>query len=311
MNLAQAKEQYLNDYKDRIGLASRAGRKITSYNSLSAELDKALEPLDTRLGIDKLDKVQVQKLTRHWMREAGKKNGISERTAWNKIAAFKSMLGFLDDKDDGFVMPKGTKKLFAECRPTKSAAVPEIDYDALKAVLGVSSRVRVYGLLALNCGAYQCDISDYADSNRQGDYLVWSRGKTSHQSNLVLHHYLWNETRSLLDNNKRWNPGNLLLCNDHLESLVHHQVGKRSTDAIGLTWNRACKQMGVRIPFKNLRKYGATAIARIASLDVQRMYRGETLPGSAGAYVAQDFYGKLTPALKDWEGELQAAGVLG
>jgi len=129
---------------------------------------------------------------------------------------------------------------------------------------------------------------------------------------VMLTHFIWPETKKLLDvyaadeNNEL----NLWLLNNNDRPLwrqePHHT---RPVCNISTEYYRALAKAGVRLPFEQLRKFGATDADGV-SREIQEMYRGERRQGSSRVYVLKDFTGQLTTFLKGWADKLRADGVL-
>ncbi len=300
--ITEAAEMYLESYRDRVGIKGGMGRQAVTYNTIAYDLKRAIIPIQD-LDICTLGRPDVEKMCKYWMR-----TDLAPRTIWKMISSFKGLLDWADSDVPCYTQPKGLTKLWAECRPSKKRLAPisEFDADALgKLLAGANDQVRLYALLGLNAGMYQTDISDLTPENVRGDTIAWSRSKTEHQSDLVMYHRLWPQTKVLIEKLTRKNGFDRLLVTSHGTPLVTRTVGQRDADSISQAWHRACKSAGVEISFRDLRKWGASAIARLADLDTQRMYRGEVIKGSSKDYVLQAFEAKLTPALVKWHQELQ------
>lgn len=131
---------------------------------------------------------------------------------------------------------------------------------------------------------------------------------------VLLTYYVWPETLKLLEAHAapEQNPWNLWRLNEDGMPLwrqePHH---KRPLDNISTAYYRAAAaEAGVRLPFKEMRKFGATQCESMGTIEVQQMYRGERRSGPSRVYVLADFVGKLTPFLKAWAERLRADGVL-
>ena len=319
-----AKDRFLGDFQERIGKGSRYGRSAVTYNTLKRELDAALRPIDVDRSVEHLTIAAVRGVCNYWTDLS--ERGISGRTAENRVNAFRQFLRAMDeDESYGFRMPRGAMAAFAECKASRPEdQITPLDYDRLRAVLRcLSDECRLHLLLALNCGMYPEDISaltpealvDEKGQPHTGGrdvYLKWRRSKTKRVNQFYAFHWLWPETVKLLDKCRA--PANAhgrLLLNLRGRPLTSNEAGKGRTDTIGMNYRRRCRTAVVTaIPFLQLRKWGATAIARLASVDVQMMYRAERPKGSSNDYVLLDFVGKLQPALRDWRRELIAARIL-
>ena len=305
ITVRQATEGYIESKRARVGLHGKFGRAAATVTTIMSDTRRAIGPI-ADLDICTLRHANIELAVGHWMGQP-----IAPRTAYKYVSAISNLLKWAGDNLPCFDMPKGVVGLFVESRPTprqmRSKDISEFDGKALSKVLAVApDAVRLYCLLALNTGMYQADISDLTPADLVGEYVVWSRSKTEHQSDITSRHWLWPETRKLIERcRSHQNAHSRLLVTTHGTPLVSRStVGCRGSDSIGQAWHRACRQAHVEIAFKDLRKWGASAIARIDSMDVQRMYRGEVIRGSSAAYVAQAYEARLTPALAQWHSEL-------
>lgn len=317
MTIAQAKEAFLSSYKDRLNKSGKFGRGVPSYNNLVATLGISLSPeaIDTTKPLSSVNKADIQTFVAYWL---GLPGGISARTAENYVFAVRQMLNHFDsDESSGFTWPKGGKELIREAKAASSGNEKITPYDpaVLKLIVkAATDRVRLYIYLGL-LGLYQEDIAnltpDQLRTENDEPHLYWQRQKTQHQNSFHVLTYLWPEVTTLLAKQRApQNRHNRLLLNEDGLPLTSDTVGKCRTNNISTAVRRACDKAQKPLRFKDLRKFGATAMERLATSDVQRMYRGQASEGSARDYVIPAFIQKLTPALKQWREELIADGIL-
>lgn len=321
--IEEAKEKFLDEFRDRIGKGSRYGRSPATFNTLKRELEASLKPLDMSRQVGHLTIADVRALCSYWTDLEARQ--VGGRTAENRVNAFRQFLRAMDgDESYGFRMPRGAMNAFTECKAHRSVdRITKIDLEQLRVVLRcLNDESRLHVLLALNCGMYPADISALTpdclvderglpDTGSRDLYLKWRRSKTKRTNQFDSHHWLWPETAKLLRKQRAsTNVYGRLLLNVNGKPLTCNEAGRGRTDTVGMNYRRRCRAAKVSpIPLMQLRKWGATAIARLAGLDVQMMYRAERPRGSSNDYVLLDFVGKLTPALRQWRRELAVARI--
>jgi hypothetical protein len=324
LTIEQAKDRFLTDFRARVGKGNRFGRTDATYNSISAELERCLIAIDRKMLVRDITISEIRRFCAYWMDLDAR--DIRPRTAENRVNALRQFFRAMDEEDAyGFTMPKGAVTAFGECKAFQSSnRITKIDPKTLRSMLDVlPDESRLHVLLSLNIGGYPEDISklkidaltDEHGSPYKGKgepYLKWRRSKTLRVNDFDSLHFLWPETYALLVKHRARanNPHKRMLLNQDGNPLTSNQAGKGRTDVISRNIRRRCSATKTTvIPMMQLRKFGATAIARIASLDVQMMYRAERPRGSSKDYVLFDYAGKLTPALKAWREELLTANA--
>ena len=84
---------------------------------------------------------------------------------------------------------------------------------------------------------------------------------------------------------------------------------KPHCDIISDTYLVLQQRSAARLPFKQFRKIGATAIQRIGGDEARRLYKAGTIDSGDRVYV-REAWEKLTPYLLAWGDELRQDGVL-
>jgi len=267
--------------------------------TLRATLTQAmleLEPENTMLvGLSVMD---LMRLRDHHYR----KDGLSERTAYNYCRTFWQFLVWCADTPEiGFVMPRGSRDVFKLRKPSANADVPTVAQ--VKRLMQVCHGAeRLWVLLGLNCGMYEADISELVADDIRGDCLWWDREKQSHTNQFRTLHWLFPETRALMDE-IRQQSGRLFLHPDG-KPYLYFENGKRKKRIGNIIAKR-----GV-IPFKSLRKFSASWMAKQKDGErLARQFLGHKPPGMLRPYVRDDF-SSLTKALGRYRLWLIRQGVL-
>lgn len=329
-----------------LGRAKRDAKAFATYRWYEREFRLGLVPgaIDPRLSVNALKLKHVETYCEYWCDLASRAADTEDkefgwRSAWNRLDAFAFLLRDLRGRDTGFGYPERADEVFKEAKATVAGSLTAIqayDPETMKAVLRKSDdRLRTCIYCALNFGMYQSDIGQQLRRRHTPEdgglidlggeaYLQWHRHKLKRRQRalmrqddrekpVLLTHFVWPETLKLLNAHAapEANPLNLWLLNSNGLPLWRHEPHhKRPVDNISTAHYRAVADAEVRLPFDQIRKFGATACESMASVEVQQMYRGERRAGSSRVYVLQDFVGKLTPFLRTWAERLRADGVL-
>jgi hypothetical protein len=308
MTLAALRQRFLNAQKTRIGLTGRRGLKEGTYRELVKATKTALKAIDVSTNALSLTRDHCRQISDYW---SSKDREICERTAGNYCKAFLRMITWADSEEiGGFVMPK-IKGLFVFSNGRgKNLPFEQMKMRAL--FLAATLRCRLYLLLGLNTGYTQVDIANLKRSEIieiNGDtFIVRRRDKTSHQNDFVTMHYLWPETAALLKQQMAPNnPDDLALLNVNGQPLLRNGIDNIKDSVIEVRDTANFPEF----TFKQLRKYGASAMHRLTSnQDIARQYAGHRISGVLSRYVRDDFFDPLTAALKVWGEELRGQGIL-
>ncbi len=323
MTLEQAKDAFLSYKRQKIGLPDEQGIKDNSFNCISDALKAVFngvgadgEPLiDTTNMLDDLTCTKLESLKDGWMRKVA--NGkIAKRTAVDYLRTFRQLLNWCHENPAmSYRHPQGIERIF-RFRKFNPRRIAQYDPVLLKQLLAsASERVRLYILMALNLGYYQCDIATLQHEHLvpvDGElYITRKRERTSHQNDFETTAYVWPEVAALLQKHAapRDNPYGHVLLNEDGRPLRVTKAGKAKICNISTAMNRLRKKLKVKFAFKQFRKIGASYFENNFGTHVQRLYRAATPGGTDAAYVADDFR-KLTVALKRWREVLKADGVI-
>ncbi|MGC4033279.1 MAG: hypothetical protein QM754_16405 [Tepidisphaeraceae bacterium] len=331
----EVKQRYLLEQKTRIGQVE-GGITPDTYNAtrkhlfhgLGLSLNKSGGPLPNapllRLDgdIHDLDEATLKMLRDQWL-----DGRVKRRTAVNRLGAVAAMLDWASrDAKIEYQWPRSSRDVFRfSSRRGEARRRSRIDpYDAptLKKLLrAASSRTRLYVLLAMNAGMYQRDIAmltpDHLRKMEGKTYLVRLRSKEATSDQVYeTAHMLWPETAELLSHETAApNPHGRLLLTQAGTPLETTKPGKWQNNPISKAYARAVEVAKLasdprRPQFRQLRKMGASAMFRLASEKVAKMYRGAAFEGSGNLYITVSDWAPLAVALDRWAEELRRDGVL-
>lgn len=311
ITIAQAKEKYFADYRNRVGLQSEAGLKDRTVKQHETTLKIALKAVDETAPLNALDTGRIEAVAHYW---GSPERGLSRRTASNYTQAFWQFLLRLPALKVGFVFPDDIDKRLFKFTKVKGK-VEKYDKVQLKTLLNaLDDECKLYQLLGLQCGFYQVDICNLGDAEivtiEKDTYIVRKRDKTSHQNDFTSQWWLFPETARLLKKCRaKRNPKGLALLRPDLTPMG--RVGN-SDDWVTVRFNKAKEAAGAvagDFTFKQFRKIGYSAIKRLTmSKEVARMYAAKVVTDAE--YDRDDFFEPLTDALKKWHDQLKADKVL-
>lgn len=308
LTLAELRRRYQLHLEQRVGLQGRTGLKPATMRTMLMFTTRVATALDNSMNVLEMSREDFRSLVQYWL---SPDREISERTAASYLKCFKGMFDWADRESIcGYVQPR-IKDLFRLGTP--KARIQKFDAERCRLLLSrATERCRLFILIGLNTGMNQIDIADLRHGQIQqvGDdwFIVRKRCKTSHQNEFETRHLLWPEAVELIRKHQTsGGPNDFVFKNVHGRPLVH---GK--TDNIRDSLMEARRRSGVKeISFKQLRKFGVTAIKRISrNSDTARQYAAHVIPGSLAHYDLDDFFDPLTEALKKWREELLANGVI-
>jgi integrase len=333
LTIKEAADRFVKSKEAQIGLAAGRGIKVGSANAICKTVYISLgistatknhsnravtrKPLDVNQLLCTLTKQQIENYVNFWM---ALPDGIAARTAVNYCKSFKAVIDWADSNESlGFTKPKGTDSLF-NFRGYNKINKAIYEPKKLKKLLEACTETcRLYALLALNCGYTQVDIGSDVDGLRQadlveidGEHFLWrKRSKTSHQNDWNTLHFLFPETYALLKKLKapEDNAQGLMLLNKYGKPLYLNRLGKTQINNISADWADAREASGINLSFKQLRKFGSSAIKSLANADVARLYLSQGIEGELKRYATDD-YAPLTKALKKYRLQLKADGII-
>lgn len=126
-------------------------------------------------------------------------------------------------------------------------------------------RLKLYALLALNCGMYGVDMGKMKRSEYQDGRITRKRTKTERTEAPTVQYLLWPETRELLDSYPPTHPEYVLTSKAGTPLWVNRIVDgkKKKYDLVGLQWHRGRgegREYKPTITLKALRSVSATMI---------------------------------------------------
>ena len=170
-------------------------------------------------------------------------------------------------------------------------------------------RTQLYMLLSLNTAMTQKDISDLkcSEFDAASMRITRKRSKTKRHANVpIVSYQLWPETRSLLEAERSVSGGELLLVNRNGGPLLWEGVvdGKyRKNDNVRSAIARVARQMGLKNPFKSMKKTSATLLR--GNREFASVY--DFFLGHSAKKIADRHYAKPPQELLDealeWLGE--------
>jgi hypothetical protein len=313
--IAQVRELYLDYRKAKLGIGSGQGINNKSYTNECRNLKGALAAVDQTALIDSLDYAGIERLRDSIYRRVDSgANPISKRTANNYWTEAARMLQWADRQGNiNYQHPRNVADLFKrKIRNPDPINIAEYDAELLKQLLAqATDRQRLYIYLGLNCGHNQVDIGTLraeAIADFKGKpSIIRKRSKTKHQNDFEALHTLWPETAALLQQEMAArNPQGLALLSERNTPLYRQTP---HCDIISDTYLGLQQRAEVDLPFKQLRKIGATEIQRIGGDEARRLYKAGTIDSGDKVYVRHS-WDKLTPHLEAWGEQLRRDGVL-
>lgn len=313
LRIEQVRDQYLEYRKSKLGIGDGQGINEKSYNNEFRNLKNALAVVDQRMTINGLSYPEIERLRDGIFRRVGK-GELAKRTANSYWGEVRRMLDWAHRQPNvTYRHPEDVNVLFkARFKNVTAVNIAEYDADQLKKLLETATdRQRLFIYLALNCGHYQVDIGNLR-ADEIIDYngktaIVRRRSKTAHQNDFESMHILWDETAKLLKAQMaKRNAHGLALLSE--KGTPIYRVAPHC-DIITDTYGVLQKRAGVKLPFKQFRKLGATAIQRIGGDEARRLYKAGTIDSGDKVYV-REAWEKLTPHLMAWGKQLRADGVL-
>jgi integrase len=256
----------LTDFQDWVG-------KDTPMENIAAKM--LLDYHSELLG-----KIAAEKMSRGYARDHMTAVKVFVRWAWSLELC--ELPRNLNSKDLTIEVPPQKIKVFT--------------VDEIKALLAAASpALRLYLLLALNCGFTSGDIAKLQQSelDLERGYIVRKRTKTKKYEDVPTVSYrLWTETLSLLKQ-YRSDDVEVALLNEDGKPLKREWIGTdnkmKKTDNIRTAYERLVKKLGIKHPkpLKLLRKTGATLLAsnpKYRHCDV--LYLGHSPKGTAARFYS-------------------------
>jgi integrase len=250
---------------------------------------------------------------------------LGVKTVVNCIRQMKALLNWVHETDGSeWNKPKRFDKLFRirvesmqtaeerarEAREVVSGDVATFTIEELSALWeAATDKVRLFILLGLNCGFTSSEVSDLRTFevflDTEPPHIHRRRNKTGIEAKWVL----WPETVQLLrlrqaqpNDELRW------LLTERGNSLVEVNARTRR-DSIEKHWAKllVVAQLDRRFGFRFLRKTGADAIKRLATLEESEMYLAHAEPGINKAYANRN-WGRMWECLRQLRLQLPFLG---
>lgn len=310
MTIAETIAEYTAYKREKIGLPNDHGLRQNSFNSLCAHLKAITATIDADQSIG-LSKRAIEKICDSWLRKVTSKQ-VSYITATAYLTTFKTFLNWCDYDDAiPYQHPHGIERLFQF--NTIKPKIAEYDGKQLCSVMSsLDSKTQTHMLMGLHFGYYPVDISRLWPEmiRRVGEdhYVVRVRERISHVSENETWHWIPPELFKRMEQHKAKQHGSYF---QNAQGNDLQTVGKTITCNISTNYSRGLRKAGVHLPFKQLRKLGATWIANHVDVEASRMYRASMLGSLDRLYIKDDCIKKLTPALKAWHQKLANDGLYG
>lgn len=315
LTIRQAKDRFLEIYRSRIGKIGGRGISENTFFKYSQNLELALglnknyarksKPINVNRVMASLRYEDYKDFTDFWTDPT---NVTSERTSINYIGAFKRMLDGLKIR-----VPEECEELF-RLRVTALPKIVKYNPAWLRALLSFpDDRARMFQLMGLNFGSYQCDIVRLTQSHitdydglpyQSGEMFVTRRReRTRHRNNFATTVYVWPETQQLMEKFRaKANPADAYFLSKF--GLPYDE------DTISYFIAPAIHAAGLQgqFSFKQWRKIGASQIKAIGGSDAMHQYKANALSAADQPYILED-YAILTRALKAFREKLIADEV--
>jgi hypothetical protein len=315
LTIHAARDRYVADLRKRIGLQNGKGINKNTFEKSVQSLDLALglnktysrerRPIDVNARLGDLTLEDYESFVRFWCDPEVVK---SPRTGLNYIRAFRQVLLRLK-----VPRPDGFDEAFS-LRLPKNRRIAPYDPAMLKVLLNCQNeRARLFALLCLNLGFYAIDIVRLAPAHisdaegratENGHYITKRREKTLHQNDFASTHWLWPETKVLMEKHRaRPNPFNAYF--------LSKQGAPYHTKTVSGLIEEVIRDNGLTGTFsvKQFRKVGASQIKALCGSDAMHQYKSNALSSADAPYILED-YTILTKALEKFREKLIADGVL-
>lgn len=320
LRVEQVREMYCDYRRGKLGIGGGQGINEKTFNGECRNLKGGLGSLNFRTLINSLTYAEIEKLRDDIFRRVSTAaNGISKRTANNYWLEIQRMLNWAHRQSNvGYRHPEDVTDLFKRrFRNPNPVKIEVYDAEKLKKLLKpATDRQRLYIYLALNCGHYQIDIGllrrDEVVEYEGQTAIMRRRSKTAQQNDFEALHVLWPETAALLKRemvrsaNVSIGTATLALLSNRGTSLYRRSPKCDIISDVHLALQHGAE---VKLPFKQFRKIGATAMQRLGGDETRRLYKAGTIEDGDKVYV-REAWEKLTPHLMAWGDELRRDGIL-
>jgi hypothetical protein len=197
-----------------------------------------------------------------WIRNESGQSAAVQRKLWNYFRRFVRFLW-----SEGYIaLPRNlNERIFTFGNRAKKIKTYPVD-EVRKMLATLPDRLKLYALLALNCGMYGVDMAQIRHKEYRNGRIRRKRSKTRHAENVPeVEYLLWPETRALLDQYPSTHPEYVLTSKTGTplwESRIEDGK-KKKYDLVGLQWHRGRgegRKTKPPIPLKALRSVAATII---------------------------------------------------
>lgn len=300
MTLADGLRRYADHVRADEGLADATRRGMLIQLSALERSPHADDPLAS------LTYERLESIVRHWFgrpKRLDRKGRISARWARNLVATLRQSLDWLDAAGH-WVAPRRWERALSLRRgqPCKPHVQTFGVGDLATLYRLADERMKLCMLLALNCGYANMELATLRreEVDLEAGTIRRERTKTGVQGSWTL----WAETKRALEAWFSTHPhDDLAIRSPNGSPLVWHHGGKRREyirDGWRTTQDR-CEASGTavtRLPFKYLRKTGATMIRSIGGIEVSEQYLSHAETSMARWYSVPD-EGRLAEALAE------------
>jgi hypothetical protein len=281
-----------------LALERARGKAAGTYGDLAYYIDKLQKdcPLLQKADVRRVNESTVSGFY-SWLRNDSGQAPAVQRKLWNY---FRRLVRFLW-AENLIQLPRNLdERIFSfDAAPKKVKTYPLADVRAMLKEL--PDRLRLYALLALNCGMLGVDMATMRHEELKDGRVRRKRTKTRKGENVPeVEYVLWPETLALLEKYPRTHPEYVLTSRTGtpLWKAEVKDGKKKKYDLIGLQWHRGRGEGRADkppIPLKALRSVAATALeshpqhGRFTSLFL----------GHAPASVKDEHYAAVPQALFD------------
>lgn len=234
------------------------------YANLQRHLKYACEQFGDDFDVRRISGQSLERLHEALLKDI-KKDRFTSSTAVGHQTSFQSFVRWLWEIEVLAELPRNlTVKSQRFIVENKGVRVFSIG-DVRTIYAAGNDRVRLFMLLALNCGMTQIDISALhpSDVDWQKRTLSRKRGKTKQfESVPIVTYSLWPQTLALLKKFKSSDETRLLLAPEGgpLKFEVNRNGKVAKNDYIGLTFHRMLKAKSLKGQFKMLKKTSASML---------------------------------------------------
>ncbi|MGE3407587.1 MAG: tyrosine-type recombinase/integrase [Pirellulales bacterium] len=298
LTLAAQVENYLVGKRVEVSAGElSAGRA----DNLRRHLQLALDFMGGSSSVEQIDSHTLSSFRTHLLERIAAKQ-LSRDYARDVLASFKTWVRWLAEHGRLDHLPTNIQSQSLRITSSLTAVVPLNNSQIEKLFKAATERMRLYMLLALNCGLTQIDMADLTPSE-----VDWKRGtitrkrsKTSDCENVpVVCYRLWPQTLEMLKKHRSNDRHRVLLTQTgrpvKTESIS--DTGKlRKSDPVGLAARRLAKKTGIVFTLKILKKTSATRLRNHRHYSgLERLFLGQaprTLSDRNYTAVPQDLLDK-------------------